>query len=1722
MSTPLNVAGSGCDIIHALTFAVICDFVTQAPESLALAEWIKADLLPVIEQVLDRQRAVGPRRRIDRIEIDLGPVAAEQAANELPRRLFEQLARALEQALMQQAADARSDHAAAGAGADLLAFLRHGRMPWSPTAAGEAAHHALLREVLATPAANAVLTEAVGEEQMLTRLLRQFDSSMLLAVAAALFERWPQGEREQVLRWSADTVQALRSAAAPVEPFWRWLLAQPEHPTGAHALMQRWRHAAGDAVATSEPTGADDEVAISLGLQRADFALLAPHWQRLLTDSPQRLRDAVRHHQQWLRHFSDEVLADIFGVLQADCGWLIERLTVLVPRAQLAALLRPEMAGWLAAPLDTLAPRAVLDRVVTALPAQAGRIVALFAGVAGAQGEDTADREEVIDELAIMLASVEGGPALTPAQAARASDLLCRVLGEPQACQRLLRRLDTVQLSTAARVLIAASSSSSSSFSASSSSSERERVQAWAKGQAQRLLDAGADVAGFWRSLLPLLNAHGGAATLEQLVRRLGAPPLAGGGASERADDEPQAGAGASGKVSHAVDSTRLRESLRVLGPVFTRAEIITVSTSLAAGAFAPLAPFWDRLLVLAPHWLRSEYPRLARTWLHSFEDEVLIDILAVVQAECSAMIEQLASALPREQLHAALRPFLARWFEVAPDLLAPSAIVDAVLGVASPGTLPATLTAGAPASAASAESAANAANAAGADATNMPHPADVGATAPWLHDLLARADMAQLQRRWPAILLSQRAAMRQAWAGLPDAERRHAIAGIIALNIGQQVEVALILQPALAPLMTTLQRFCAARADGAAVLDTAVRMMLDAPVARLVPAHLMDAVLTSHPLLVADVPPGLGRHAASAPRAQEMRGQEMRGQRDAVFDAAQQSERGWRDLVRSFHAADPRFGQLNAAQLHALVRTWSGLHVEPGQEQGQGAFLPAIEAAALRAPAPHAVFSRVLERLLLEQAIDLDEIASACDATRAVPPAAVDALRAPMAQSTTDSGAATVDVAIASEHELPAGHAVVGGGGAPDPLPASLRARLPQRLADAMLRADLSALDGYWSAIVRHHPAMLAQAAQRYLGRADAMHRLIASAGSGKLHDLLACLAPRSAELVAPLLNDAATFSALVPGAPLPAEFEQHVLRFAFARVMARPGAAAPADWLAGLLAAVSPPARLSASPGASNCASPSASLAHAWYESLRDGATLLKGALEQALFGGACLAVAQRRLQAASGQAAVSAEDAGASAADDSALAFMLTRELCDAHARLTDRLLADSPICRADPAVFSAAEWQMLARAQLPRQQGTAQQAFWRTYAAHLETGNGGGPGEQQIQAAFAAAFRVLEPPAATSDEGFEDGVAQGGFACTRATPGGPAAASFSADTIALLLMRAEAPDHVASASIVVLTQRLLTAAATPVEGGAHPSLQSALADPQAIARLTAILPPPMLARLLCVLLPNQAAALPPLLRDCAPAPSLDLAASPAMLEAPLWRAVFEAIFASAASAGAAPLADRLRAALTGPHAPVAPAVAMARLLQPLSAPQTPRGGTRMKAEAQALAPFAGDANLRNAGMVLIAPYIERLFALLDITSEGRFVDEQARQRGVHLLQYVITAEEATPEYLLSLNKLLCGVPAAEPVVPGIVMSDKEKTIIEQMLKGVIANWSALGESSVAGLRETFLQRDGTLYQQEDAWQLKIPQGTFDMLLDRLPWSYKMIKFSWMAAPLHVTWR
>ena len=162
--------------------------------------------------------------------------------------------------------------------------------------------------------------------------------------------------------------------------------------------------------------------------------------------------------------------------------------------------------------------------------------------------------------------------------------------------------------------------------------------------------------------------------------------------------------------------------------------------------------------------------------------------------------------------------------------------------------------------------------------------------------------------------------------------------------------------------------------------------------------------------------------------------------------------------------------------------------------------------------------------------------------------------------------------------------------------------------------------------------------------------------------------------------------------------------------------------------------------------------------------------------------------------------------------------------------------------------------------------------------------------------------------------------------------------------------------------------------------------------------------------------------------------------------------------------------------------------------------------------------------NAGLVLIGPYLPRLFEALGLLSDGKFVDARASERAVHLLQYAIDGlREAAPESELVLNKVLCGLDPAVVIGRRFNSSSEERALVDGLLGAVIEHWSILGSTTAAGLRETFLQRRARLERRPDGgWTLTVEPGSFDILIDRLPWGYAMQKHAWMREVLHVEWR
>ncbi|OXA95878.1 contractile injection system tape measure protein [Flavobacterium hercynium] len=161
------------------------------------------------------------------------------------------------------------------------------------------------------------------------------------------------------------------------------------------------------------------------------------------------------------------------------------------------------------------------------------------------------------------------------------------------------------------------------------------------------------------------------------------------------------------------------------------------------------------------------------------------------------------------------------------------------------------------------------------------------------------------------------------------------------------------------------------------------------------------------------------------------------------------------------------------------------------------------------------------------------------------------------------------------------------------------------------------------------------------------------------------------------------------------------------------------------------------------------------------------------------------------------------------------------------------------------------------------------------------------------------------------------------------------------------------------------------------------------------------------------------------------------------------------------------------------------------------------------------------IENAGLVLLHPFLSTLFDRTGLVKNGEFVDEEAKSRAPHLLQYLVNFEEESPEHALLLNKILCGIEYQEAITSEVQLSDLEKETANQLLYVVTQQWEKLKNTSINGLQESFLQRSGSLSLSDEGWVLVVENKAFDVLLQTLPWGLSFIKNSWMTEPIFVEW-
>ena len=160
--------------------------------------------------------------------------------------------------------------------------------------------------------------------------------------------------------------------------------------------------------------------------------------------------------------------------------------------------------------------------------------------------------------------------------------------------------------------------------------------------------------------------------------------------------------------------------------------------------------------------------------------------------------------------------------------------------------------------------------------------------------------------------------------------------------------------------------------------------------------------------------------------------------------------------------------------------------------------------------------------------------------------------------------------------------------------------------------------------------------------------------------------------------------------------------------------------------------------------------------------------------------------------------------------------------------------------------------------------------------------------------------------------------------------------------------------------------------------------------------------------------------------------------------------------------------------------------------------------------------------NAGIIILTPFLSTLFERCELMEHGKFHDLESKYRAVNLLEYAATGNTGKEEHELVINKILCGMAISDPLDRNIELSNNQKETVDGLLTSVLKQWTVLSNTSIDGLRETFLQRAGKLEENDDQYHLKVEQKSFDMLLDQIPWNINQINLSWMKKSLKTEWR
>ena len=161
--------------------------------------------------------------------------------------------------------------------------------------------------------------------------------------------------------------------------------------------------------------------------------------------------------------------------------------------------------------------------------------------------------------------------------------------------------------------------------------------------------------------------------------------------------------------------------------------------------------------------------------------------------------------------------------------------------------------------------------------------------------------------------------------------------------------------------------------------------------------------------------------------------------------------------------------------------------------------------------------------------------------------------------------------------------------------------------------------------------------------------------------------------------------------------------------------------------------------------------------------------------------------------------------------------------------------------------------------------------------------------------------------------------------------------------------------------------------------------------------------------------------------------------------------------------------------------------------------------------------------NAGLVLLTPFLPRLFAARNVVHPGeKSLNAEALRRAAALLHFAASGETDGHEYELGLIKILLGVPLDQPILfASGILNRGDREAVEALLSDVVEHWRVIRPMSIDALRESFLHRRGLLIDARGSWHLRVEGAPIDSFLDHLPWSLTTVTMAWLPGPITLDW-